>query len=394
MWAPAVFLLTLFFSVNALPQFSKFVVMIFENHGYQSVISNPYWSQITSESFSLTSYYQIVKGSQPNYVAMLAGNTFDCLSENVCYLSYPTLMDLLEKKGLTWKSYNEGYQPASNGDCSMSASGLYSRNHNPFLAFTSITGSYERCLKVVNANQFYQDLVSNSLPDFSYYVPDNYNNSHDKDLYFSGSYLTNFLNTWYYPYLTTTWKDTLLMITWDEDSKDGVDVYHISALFKHPCLPAGGSNNDTFDHYSVPLFVEQNFGLDSLGQMDAKASNFANVFPSSCSSGGGTGSHVDGPTSADGMLQNLHQITRDNNILIMILLSLSFVVLPLVRLAWTRYRHFESDLKQSVQPTWKTPLIQESNFYYAYANLPSNVTAKASSIPLATRDPYRRMYVV
>jgi len=353
---------------------------MFENHGYNQVTANSGWQSILSTSYVLTNYWSLLHASQANYIAILAGSYWSCTSENMCYLGYSSVLDLMDKKGVSWKGYFEGYPGSSDGSCNLNGNGNYVRNHNPFMSFTTVTSDVSRCQKVVHANQFVQDLNSNSLPDFSFYVPDNYNNSHDKDLDYSSNYLNNWLNNWYYPYINTTWKDTLLMITWDEDGKD--EYNHIVTCFKHPCLPTRTYNETYYDHYSVTKFLEDNWGLDSLGRNDTTANNFADQFVMTCGTTqpttGGKETKTDTETEHRVETRGFLQLenSKSTDMLVLMLVGLAFIALPVFRFAWVAHqRRNKEDLEKntlirhyihpnSVFASVATSYVQMNDDYY------------------------------
>jgi len=249
---------------------------MFENHGYDQVTANSYWQKIIADSFLLTNYKAVTHPSQPNYVAQLGGSYFTCTDDSPCNLKNINLVDLLEAKSVSWKSYQENYVPGPNGACNLITSGnSYYRKHNPFMSFTDITSNLTRCQKIVSETTFQGDAKSGKLPDFGYYTPNINNDSHDQNLDFSGQYLINWLATWYTPY-PAAWENVLLMITFDED--EGVESNHVIAIFRGANITAGATAAGSFNHYSVTKFVEDNWGLGDLGQNDVNASNFASSF--------------------------------------------------------------------------------------------------------------------
>jgi len=257
----------------------SFFIMMFENHGYNQVTANSYWASIMSKAFSLTNYHGVTHPSQPNYIAQLAGNYFNCTTDGICNLKYPNLVDLCAPANVTWRAYMEDYVPLASGACNGAEQiGLYYRKHDPFMSFIDITTNLTRCQQVVSApTQFQKDLANNVLPMFGYYTPNINDDSHDRDLNYSGQYLQNWLNQYYYPNtgVGKPFHNTLFMVTFDEDS--GTENNHVVAFFFGPNCTAGASNNGTFNHYSVTAFVEQNWNLGNLGQNDVTANNFANV---------------------------------------------------------------------------------------------------------------------
>eukprot|EP00456_Euglypha_rotunda_P052219 TRINITY_DN42094_c0_g1_i3.p1 TRINITY_DN42094_c0_g1~~TRINITY_DN42094_c0_g1_i3.p1 ORF type:complete len:277 (+),score=28.57 TRINITY_DN42094_c0_g1_i3:64-894(+) len=254
----------------------KFFIMMFENHGYDQVLSNPGWSGIIQNSLLLTSYYAVTHPSQPNYIAQAAGSYFNISTDNNVNLPYKNLVDLLDSHGHSWMAYQEDYTPQLNGDCNtIMGSGKYRRRHNPWMSFTDITGNLTRCQRIVNETVFESHVKANQLPEFSYYTPDIDNDSHNRDLDFSSNYLQNWLKTWYAPY-PNSWKDVLFMITFDEDEK--AENNHIVAFFLNQCV-SPGTQGGNYTQYSVTRWVETNWNLGSLGTNDAIASAWNDAIP-------------------------------------------------------------------------------------------------------------------
>jgi len=263
-------------SAEEMPTWSKFFLIMFENHGYNQVMGNSYWSALIKNSFLLTNYRGVTHPSQPNYVAQLGGNYFTCTSDTNCNLNKPNLVDLLDTKYLSWKAYEENYTPNSGGACNTATSigSEYYRKHNPFMTFTDIQNNLTRCQNIVNAQTYFlSDVQANRLPNFGYYTPNIDDDSHNQGLDYSGQYITNWINTFYTPY-PNTWSKVLFMVTFDED--EGTEGNHVVAFFRGPNATPGLTGVDAYNHYSITKFVEQNWGLGNLGQNDVNATNFAN----------------------------------------------------------------------------------------------------------------------
>jgi len=187
---------------------------------------------------------------------------------------------LFEEYGkLTWRVYAQDYSRPSNGACATSFS---RRNQDPYLSFTSISSNLTRCQNLYNDYKLYSDIKNDTLADFSFLTMNNNYNGHNNGVSGAGSWLVNFFSKWYYPYLNTTWNDTLVMVTFDEDSysADGGsgtnEGNHVYTLLKHPCINSG-TNGVKFNHYSITTFLETNFFLGSLGRNDATANNFGAI---------------------------------------------------------------------------------------------------------------------
>jgi hypothetical protein len=278
----ALLLLCLTYSYAAVPQtWQKFFIMMFENHGYNEVMSDPTWTSIIAKSFLLTNYHGVTHPSQPNYVAQIGGSYYTCTSDSNCNLPYKNLVDLFDPKMVTWRAYEENYTADASGACALSTEEnmSYYRKHDPFMSFTDITTNLTRCQNIVNAQAYIgNDVKSNSLRDFSYYTPNIDDDSHDEPLSYSGQYLQNWMQSYYWPFVGVgqAWYNTLFMITFDED--EGTEGNHVVAFFFNPALTVGGLGNGSYNHYSVTKFVEQNWNLGNLGQNDVNATNFQQAF--------------------------------------------------------------------------------------------------------------------
>jgi len=168
----------------------------------------------------------------------------------------------------------ENYSPAAGGNCNTSVGfGSYVRRHNPFMSFTDISGNATRCKNIVPETVFQSD-VKTSLPNFGYYSPNLDNDSHDQNLDYSSAFLQKWLDTYYTPLANTTWKNTLFMITFDEDENS--EGNHVVAFFKNVGLSVA-TDAGSYTHYSVTAFVENNWKLGNLGQHDTTANDFAPV---------------------------------------------------------------------------------------------------------------------
>src|SRR5262249_14553542 len=147
--------------------------------------------------------------------------------------------DLLDSKGLAWKSYAEDYP----GNCFLAGSGDYARKHEPFISFRSVQSNSLQCAKIVPATQFWTDAAANKLPAYSFYVPNQKNDGHDTGVGFADNWLKNTFG----PMMSdpNVLKDTLFIVTFDEDSGNNVYTVFVGAAVK-----PGFLSNVTYTHYS------------------------------------------------------------------------------------------------------------------------------------------------
>lgn len=200
-------------------------VMFFENHGYLQTLHSKPWQSIIQKSTWLTNFHATTHPSQPNYIATIAGDTVGVHGDGYYSLDQTSLIDLLEKKGVSWKSYQENYTPSdSSGNCNDAERiGLYARKHNPFMSFKKVRSSLKLCQNIVNSDQLSKDIESGNLPQFSFYTPNMNNDAHDTGMDFAGNYLHKF----YDKYITNPkfTQNTLILITFDEDECKNYNIY-------------------------------------------------------------------------------------------------------------------------------------------------------------------------
>ncbi len=88
------------------------MIVVEENKDFERIIGAadaPVFNALAARGTLLTNYYAIRHSSLPNYLAMLAGDTFG-IDHNCTDCSIPaqSLVDQLEAAGVSWKAYLQG----------------------------------------------------------------------------------------------------------------------------------------------------------------------------------------------------------------------------------------------------------------------------------------------
>jgi hypothetical protein len=258
--------------------FDQVVIVVMENEGTDQALADPYISSLSRRAAWFSHYYAITHPSFPNYLAIVAGSTFGLDSDHrPPPLKGVTIVDRLEEKNLTWKSYAENYpggcylgSAAGEGRLTPTAAPteLYARKHVPLLAFASIQNDPGRCGRVVSANQFMRDARAGKLPNYSFYTPNMFNDGHDTSLDASSAWLKGFIRA--LDGTTAMHQRTLVVITWDEGgSRDNRVLALLLGTVVNP-----GRYAAPLTHYSLLRTIEENFGLSTVGAGDRKASPF------------------------------------------------------------------------------------------------------------------------
>ncbi|KAI9201878.1 phosphoesterase family-domain-containing protein [Polychytrium aggregatum] len=252
----------------AYPQ--RWVTVLLENTNYASAMADPYLgTNLTARGQLLTNYQAITHPSQPNYVALIGGSTLGVTSDSTVNLAYTSLVDLLEAKFISWKTYQDAMPSACYTG---STSGTYARKHNPFISFNDVRTNSTRCAKIVPATQMAVDEANNAVPKYVFYTPDLNNDGHDTGV----TYASNWLKGWLEPKLANPiYANTLFAITFDENA--GITPNQVyTLLIGGPANAKKGTTDGTaYNHYSLLKSVEDTWSLGNLGRGDATATRFS-----------------------------------------------------------------------------------------------------------------------
>lgn len=267
---PKILIVLIFFSCKSFSlvpgkYFDRIFFILFENQGYSDVVKNQDFKSFADKGLLLTQFYARTHPSQPNYITILAGETMGVSDDKNHDVDATNIVDLLEAKSVSWKSYNENYP----GDCyAGSRSGKYARKHTPFISFLNIQTDSLRCSKIVSSEQLDIDLNNpENLPQFLFYTPNLNNDGHDTDLPTAGKFLTSFFDS----RLDKFPSNTLLIVTWDEG--EGVDKTsnHIYTALAGSMIPKGMTDSTNYGMASFTRLIEENWDLGSLGRGDVDA---------------------------------------------------------------------------------------------------------------------------
>ena len=251
------------------PQFSRVVVIVMENKGYDQIVGNPdapYLNGLISQGGLATQFYATRHPSLPNYLALIGGSTFKVKNDcSTCSVGKKrTLVDQLEQAGVTWKAYMSSMpSPCYTGP----DTDLYVRRHNPFMYFTNIEQNPVRCNQVVPLDEMAGDIQNGTLPTFVWITPNLCEDMHDCPTSSGDQFLSDVVPT----LLDNLGPSGALFITFDE--ADGHDRSgccgkakggHIPTIVVGPNVPPGTVIDTPMDHYSMLQTIEDGFGLPRL----------------------------------------------------------------------------------------------------------------------------------
>lgn len=257
------------FSVQA-SNFKKVLVIVFENTEYSNALKQPFFTSLTKEGALLTNFKAATHPSQGNYIAMVAGSTFNIINDKSIDLNERHIGDLLEDAQKDWKIYAEDYP----GNCFTGKnSGDYARKHVPFISFLNVQKNPARCAKVVEGKEFFADFAATNLKDFSMYIPNLKNDGHDTGVAIGDKWFReHFDSVLHSPKFP---KDLLVVVTFDEGTTIKNQIYTL--LYGANILPAAKSDHP-YNFYSLLRTYEEELGLGSLNRNDMTAQKIDDVW--------------------------------------------------------------------------------------------------------------------
>jgi acid phosphatase len=230
------------------------VVVVMENHASGQILGSaqaPYLNALAKRGLVLSDSHGETHPSEPNYLALFAGQTFGVTSD-ACplRLTGPTLAGELRAAHLGFAGYSEGLPKTGFTGCQ---SGRYARKHNPWVNFASLPASLNKSFSAFPKSY-------GSLPTVSIVVPDLGDDMHDGTIQQADSWLRKKLGAY------VTWASShrsLLIVTWDEDN--GTSANHIPTFVVGDQVRVGTVARRV-NHYTLLRTIEDLYGLPRLGQ--------------------------------------------------------------------------------------------------------------------------------
>ena len=285
---------------TGVPRYDHILVIIAENRSYGDIIGKvyaPHLNHLAETYGTATRFYAEVHPSEPNYVAMIGGDTFGIRDDDAYYcksngetrgeprqmqrycssidykspyashtIDRPSLVQQLEEHGYSWRGYFEDipksgsravYYPDPEHAVPGKPMMLYASKHNGFINFKWVQDHKALEDKFIGFDRLYDDLKSGQVPNYAHIVPNQCNDMHGlhaRDIpnvpsYCDGSkpnaealveYGDQMIGDLVNKIMNSPiWKNskTAIVITWDEGNYGGDDGCCGSALGSSPGNP-------------------------------------------------------------------------------------------------------------------------------------------------------------
>lgn len=251
---------------QALQPVSKVLVVMEENHSYQQMRSAmPYLARLSDEYGYATQWRSITHPSEPNYLAVTGGSTFDIKDDAPPSAHYSdigsarSVFDQALAAGRTAGTYAEAMpRPCYSQDYPATAP-LYAVRHNPWVYFPA--GRKACRTHDLPLSAFGPDVAADRLPDVAMLVPDLAHDAHDGSLAEADAWLRARLQ----PVLRSddfTSGRLAVVVTADEDDRRSGNVVLTSVLDRHL---DGVVVDVPLSHYSLTRFIDEVLGVEPVG---------------------------------------------------------------------------------------------------------------------------------
>ncbi|KAJ6533023.1 phosphoesterase family-domain-containing protein [Mycena capillaripes] len=271
--------------------FDRIIQVWLENTDFETASSTPIFESLAEQGILLTNYNSVTHPSEPNYVAAIGGDFFGMHDDNMYHIpsNISTVVDLLEDKDISWATYQEnmaadsfygfGFSAPNYASPSDPPYPYYVRKHNPLVIFDAISQDTDRAKRIRTFNDFANDVVNGTLPQWIFVTPNMVNDAHDTTIDFAAA----FLEYWFLPLLTDPRvcadEKTLCLLTFDENHSFTIQnrVFTVALGTAVPVNLRGTTDDTFYTHYSTLSTVQANWNLKSLGRQDTNPT-VSNVF--------------------------------------------------------------------------------------------------------------------
>ncbi|MFT4554025.1 MAG: hypothetical protein ACI9S8_002670 [Chlamydiales bacterium] len=283
--------------------FDRVLVIMFENQYRSYVMENPYMKKLASLGINMSNYFGVMHPSQTNYISSIAGELCNVTNdERPPPLLQRTIVDVIEEGpgDLQWKAYMDSYikETAPWTEVLQPADAYpYVIKHNPFSSFENIIRNQSRWEKIVSESQLWQDVLNGTLPEYSWFTPNMWNDGH----YLNGTHedplerapaLVDQLSIWLESFFGSLGfpgpnshlpPNTLVVVTFDESDFEQAYDRGLKYTYDGPNqiytvllgdMIQPGTQDEGYNHYSLMRTIEKNFSLKHLGKNDQHANSF------------------------------------------------------------------------------------------------------------------------
>lgn len=258
----------------------KWVLNTLSYYDYREIPN--YWEYARKFTLCDRFFSSLAGPSEPNHLYTIAAQSGgmvnnpmrDVAGQEGVY-NFPTMAELLQGSGVTWKYYDEKPNPKKHS--------LW----NPLPGFKAFQKDPTLMDHLVSLNEFAKDVKAGTLPEVCWIVPIGADSEHPPADSARGMWhVTGLVNQ---IMQSDFWKDTAIIVTWDDFGgfydhipPPQVDQYgfgpRVPALVISAWSKPGKVNHTQFDFTSPLKLIETKFGLKPLTDRDRKSKDMLDCF--------------------------------------------------------------------------------------------------------------------
>lgn len=211
-----------------------------------------------------------------------------------CFDWHLTIADLLDAKKVSWRYYVDSFEPGRNFDFSgavwngvddVKKIACPTHHGNPKVAITCDRGPDWKYVSMPNTNVF-KDLQNGTLPSVSWVIPTLFDSDHPASGCNGGPWwitkVVNAIGT------SSYWKNTVVVLMWDDwggwyDPVPPPQItytrlgFRVGMVVISPYARPGYVSHTQYDFGSLLKYIEETFGLGSLGTTDSSANSIGDM---------------------------------------------------------------------------------------------------------------------
>jgi phosphatidylinositol-3-phosphatase len=270
-----------------MPAFDRVFIVALENQSFANATGGmPFLNKLAGRYGLAANFFANTHPSIGDYFWLTTGQGITNDSNFTGTVTADNIVRQLNLAGKSWRSYAEnlpsiGY---TGGD-----QYPYVKRHNPFAYLSDVLNNQAQANNIVPFSQFAIDLANNQLPNYSFIIPNQHNNSHDCPPAIPNCTNADKLSTadqWLQdnidPLIASPAfrQNGLLVITFDEsvDSDTQNGGGHVVTLVISPKAKQAFQSNTLYQHQSTLRLAGEALGVGSHPGAAATASNMAEFF--------------------------------------------------------------------------------------------------------------------
>jgi phospholipase C len=259
--------------------------------GYYDDRDLPYYWNLVDQYVVFDRFFSSDKGgSLSNHMFWVsAQGVVDASVPATGYNDIVTIFDQLQASGVSWKFYVQNYDPDITFRTppeSEDADRISQVVWCPLLAMTRFVDDPALNRHIVDLDEYYDDLRSNSLPAVSYIIPSGASEHPPGSLRAGQRFISGLIHALMQ---SDAWERSALLVTYDDwggwyDHVPPPQIDPFGYGFRVPAFLVsaharqGHIDSTVMDFSSIPRFIEENWGLEPIAERDASANTFMLAF--------------------------------------------------------------------------------------------------------------------